>query len=137
MTIKSAGLADSIQLNKTNYRTGSPYAKYTSEPAGTGYRFFVVTTHVVNNGSHSMDLTCSLPISTRFEDKRSREFDDIGSLYQIKGNPECNTGAIQPEESADMTWVYRIPDSAVPDKWGFVDIEDGGYGQTDYVGIQL
>lgn len=137
LTVKSARLEESIQLNKTSYRPGSPYAKYTAEHAGAGYHFFVVTAHVLNKGAHSMDLTCGLPIATRFVDKQGREFDTIDSLYEIKGNPECNTGAIQPEESADMTWSYRVPDSAIPDKWGFVDVEDGGYGQTDYVGIQL
>ncbi|WP_143267645.1 hypothetical protein [Amycolatopsis alba] len=137
ITVKSTRLESFIQLNKTSYRQGSPNAKYTAEPAGTGYKFFVVTTHVRNNGARSMDLTCALPVATRFVDKKGREFDTIDSLYKIKGNPECNTGAIQPEESAEMTWAYRIPDSAAPDKWGFVDVENGGYGQTAYTGIQL
>lgn len=84
-----------------------------------------------------MDLTCSLPIDTRFLDTRGCEFDAIEALHDLKGNPESNTGAIQPEESADMTWVYRIPGSATPGKWVFVDLGDGSLGQTDYAGIQL
>jgi hypothetical protein len=137
VTVKSAGLADTISVNESGFRPGSTYAKYTKRPAGEGYKFFVVTTSVTNNGSHSMDLTCALPIATLFKDTQAREFDSIEDLYKIEGNPECNTGAIQPEQSTAMTWVYRIPISATPGQWGFADLEGGGLGQTNYEGIGL
>lgn len=34
VTVKSAGVVDAIQLNKSGYRPGSSYAKYTTEQLG-------------------------------------------------------------------------------------------------------
>jgi hypothetical protein len=76
----------------------------------------MVSAHVVNNAQVSLDLTCSLPISTKLVDAQQRNFDAIDYLYKVKGNPECND-QLQPGFESDMTWVYLVPKTASVIGW--------------------
>jgi len=53
LTVKAAHTTDSILLNETSSRPGSGYERYTKTPAGSGAKFVVVETHVVNNAKTS------------------------------------------------------------------------------------
>jgi hypothetical protein len=129
LTVKAARTASSIELNESGYQPGSGYEKYTKTPAGDGAKFVVVQTHVVNNAKKSLDLTCSLPVSTRLVDDQERQFDPIEDLYKIKGNPECND-QLQPGFESDMTWIYRVPASANVVGWAFQDFTEFGAGPS-------
>lgn len=123
LTVTEAHAVDSIQMNESNFRPGSGYEKYTKTTPKAGGRFVAVTAHVVNNAKVSLDLTCSLPISTKLVDSEQRNFDPIDDLYKLKGNPECNDN-LQPGSDADMTWVYLVPETASIIGWGFQDTTD-------------
>lgn len=113
----------SISINESGYRTGSGYETYTERPAGPGAKFVTVVTRVLNDGMGSIDLTCGYPVGTHIVDQRSRRFDSIRDLSHIYGNPECNF-ALQPGFSADMTWIYLLPDTAEVMSWEFEDVEN-------------
>jgi hypothetical protein len=123
LTVKAARTTDSILLNETSSRPGSGYERYTKTPAGSGAKYVVVETHVVNNAKTSLDLTCGLPVRTALVDDQQRNCDPIDDLYKIKGNPECNAD-LQPGFESDMTWAYRIPAMAKVLGWGFQDSTD-------------
>lgn len=123
LTVKEAHGVDSIQMNESNFRPGSGYEKYTKTTPRDGGRFVMVSTHVVNNGKVSLDLTCSLPVQTKLVDVQQRNFDAIDDLYKLKGNPECND-QLQPGFETDMTWVYLVPKTATVIGWGFRDTTD-------------
>jgi hypothetical protein len=123
LTVTEARAIDSVQMNESSFRAGSGYEKYTTKLPDGGGRFVMVKAHVVNNAQVSLDLTCSLPISTKIIDAQQRNFDAIDDLYKIKGNPECNK-QLQPGFEADMTWVYLVPKSATVIGWGFSDYTD-------------
>ena len=123
LTVKAASTASTIELNESGFRPGSGYEKYTKTPAGDGAKFVVVQTHVVNNAKKSLDLTCSLPVSTKLVDDKERQFDPIGDLYKIKGNPECND-QLQPGFESDMTLIYRVPTTANVVGWAFQDFTE-------------
>ena len=137
LTVKAARTASSIELNESNFQPGSGNEKYTKTPAGDGAKFVVVQTHVVNNAKTSLDLTCSLPVSTRLVDDKERQFDPIDDLYKIKGNPECND-QLQPGFESDMTWVYRVPATANVVGWAFQDFtEFAAAPATDWTVVRL
>lgn len=123
LTVSSVTAAKSIPLNESNYRPGSGYEKYTDTPAGDGAKYVVVVTRVTNNAKTSMDLTCSLPIATKLLDNQGRQYDSIDDLYKIKNNPECNK-SLQPGFADDMTWIYRVPETATITAWSFQDTTD-------------
>ncbi len=58
-----------------------------------------------------MDLTCSLPIMAKVVDAQGREFDTVESLYELRGNPECND-QLQPGFSSEMTYAFLVPEGA-------------------------
>jgi hypothetical protein len=120
LTVKSARVTDSIDMNESNFRPGSGYEVYTKTKPDAGGMFVVVEAHVVNNAKVSMDLTCGLPVTTKIADDQDRNFDPIQDLYKLKGNPECNK-QLQPGFEADMTWVYLVPTTATVVRWGFYD----------------
>jgi hypothetical protein len=123
LTVTEARAVDSIQMNESNFRPGSGYEKYTETMPKAGGRFVMVSAHVVNNAQVSLDLTCSLPISTKLVDAQQRNFDAIDDLYKVKGNPECND-QLQPGFESDMTWVYLVPKAASVIGWAFSDSTD-------------
>ena len=83
LTVKAARIATTVDMNESNYRPGSGYETYTKTPAGDGAKFVVVQTHVVNNAKTGLDLTCSLPVSTKLVDDEERQFDPIDDLYKL------------------------------------------------------
>lgn len=135
LTVTDARAVDSIQMNESNFRPGSGYEKYTKTTPQAGGRFVSVTAHVVNNAKVGLDLTCSLPISTKLVDSQQRNFDAIDDLYKLKGNPECND-QLQPGFEADMTWVYLVPQSAKVIGWGFQDTTDFS-GTVDFTTVRF
>jgi hypothetical protein len=82
-----------------------------------------VSAHVVNDANGSLDLTCGLPIQTKLTDDRGRRFDAIQELYKLRDNPECNA-QLQPGFEDDMTYVYRVPDTATITAWTFLDLSE-------------
>jgi hypothetical protein len=136
LTVTNAFVADTIELNKTNYAPGSGFEEYTPTAPDAGGKFVVVQTHVVNNAQISMDLTCGYPIATTVVDSQERQFDTIDSLYELRGNPECND-QLQPGFEADMTYVYMVPASAQIVAFGFADATDFSNPSADYTGVQL
>jgi Telomeric repeat-binding factor 2. len=135
LTVKAARAVDTIDMNESNYRPGSGHETYTKTKPEAGGKFIVVETHVVNNAKVSMDLTCSLPITTKVVDDKDRNFDPIQSLYKVKGNPECNK-QLQPGFESDMTYVYLVPTNATVIKFGFYDSTDFN-GRVDWSRVQL
>ena len=138
VTVESVERVSSIELNESNYQPGSGYETYTDTTAGEGAAYVKVETRVTNDGSRSYDLTCSLPINTRLIDEQERLFDPIDDLYKVRDNPECND-ELQPGFSADMTWVYRIPQDSRATAWAFMDISDPGSvgrGQSTRVNVE-
>lgn len=91
--------------------------------AGRGAKFVSVTTRVFNDAQVSIDLTCGYPIGNHVIDDRGRQFDAIDRLYQIPGNPECNAN-LQPGFESDMTWIYRVPETANILNFEFEDLTD-------------
>ena len=122
MTLVDVQEASSVELNETSYRQGSGYEKYTavSTPGG---KYLTVKTRVLNDGRGSIDLTCGYPVGTHIVDSKDGRFDSIGSLYRVRGNPECNY-ALQPGFQVDMTWVYMVPETATVAAWEFEDVEN-------------
>jgi hypothetical protein len=103
LTVTSAEAADSIPVNATSTRQGSGFDRYEPMPAGPGAKFVIIKAHIFNNAKKSLDLTCSLPIRTVLIDDMQRNFDPIGDLYKVQGNPECNS-QVRPGLESDMTW---------------------------------
>jgi hypothetical protein len=139
VTITEVSTANSVKLNQSSYRAGSPNAVFTDTPARTGAKYVMVRTHIANNAKLSMDLTCSLPINTRLIDDQNRQFDSIDDLYKVKGNPECNS-QLQPGFEDYMTWVYEIPANATVTAWGFEELTEPstlGTNQPTMVPVQL
>lgn len=135
LTVTAARVTDSIEMNESNFRPGSGYEEYTRTEPDAGGRFVVIETHVVNDAKVSMDLTCSLPISTVLADAQDRSFDPIPELYKLKGNPECND-QLQPGFEADMTYVYLVPTDATITGWGFTDTTES-FGSGEYTPVRL
>ena len=135
LTVTAARVADSIDMNESNYRPGSGFEKYTKTKPDAGGKFVVVETHIVNDAKVSMDLTCSLPISTVLVDAKDRNFDPIQDLYKLKGNPECND-QLQPGFETDMTYVYLVPIDAKITGWAFTDLTES-LGNQDYTAVRL
>lgn len=123
LTVTEATSADSIRLNRSNFRPGSGYETYTDTPAGPGAKYVIVKVHIINNAKTSLDLTCSLPIKTVLIDDMQRNFVPIQALYKVQGNPECNS-RLQPGFESDMTWPYRVPTATHVRSWAFEDATD-------------
>lgn len=135
LTVTGARVAETIEMNESNFRPGSGYEEYTTTEPDAGGKFIVIETHIVNNAQVSLDLTCSLPVNTVLVDTMNREFDSIQDLYKVRGNPECNN-QLQPGFESDMTWIYMIPASATVLGWGFTDLTEG-LGNTNYSTFRL
>lgn len=123
ITLLAIAESDAVNLNKSGYRAGSGFDVLTSAEAGHGAKYVTLQTRVLNDGNHSIDLTCGGPILTHAIDERGRQFDHIGDLSDIPGNPECNVN-LQPGFESDMTWIFRVPESAQIARFSFRDISD-------------
>lgn len=104
--------------------------------AGTGARFVLVATRVLNDAKKSMDLTCGLAIQTFLIDERDRMFDPIPHLDEFEGNPECNF-ALQPGFEHDMTWIFRVPEAARIRAFQFEDFTEFGSDRVNPTRIEL
>jgi hypothetical protein len=123
ITLIDVDCSYSVHLNNSGYRSGSVYATYEEVTAGNGAKFVTVSTRVLNDSKTSIDLTCGYPIGNHLIDERDREFDSIGDLSHIRGNPECND-RLQPGFASDMTWIYRVPLDASISAFEFEDLTD-------------
>jgi hypothetical protein len=92
------------------------------ESAGTDAKYVILKTVVSNEGKASMDLTCSLPIVNALIDDQNRRFDTIEDLYDVVGNPECNT-QLQPGFDDEMQFIYRVPKDTVVTTWEFSEYD--------------
>lgn len=111
VTLIDAEASRTLERNTSGHREGSGYETFEVVEADQGGRFVIATTEVQNDGSSSMDLTCSLPIMAKVVDAQGREFDTVKSLYELRGNPECND-QLQPGFSSEMTYAFLVPEGA-------------------------
>lgn len=116
-------LGATVTINAVRSATKIDTIENGTVQAGDGARFVILDATVQNNAKTSMDLTCSYPIGNKLIDAEDREFDSIEDLYDIPGNPECNS-QLQPGFSSEMTWIYRIPSDAEVVAWEFADYSD-------------
>jgi hypothetical protein len=123
ITIHSASLAESVSMNQTTYRAGTPYAKYTPLAPKAGAKFVSVKATVTNNAKSGMDLTCGYPIKIVVVNSKDQEYTPIEKLYNLQGNPECND-QLQPGFSAEMEWAFEVPANSEILGAAFWDVTD-------------
>lgn len=111
ITAHSAEFSPTVSRNLSNYRAGSGYETYTAVEADQGGHFLILNTTVENTGRTAMDLTCGYPINILAVDDQDRIFNATKSLYEIEGNPECNS-QLQPGFSSDITYAFMVPENA-------------------------
>lgn len=108
ITVHSSVYSPTVSRNLSGYRAGSGYESFTAQPADAGGRFTIVTATVKNVGKESLDLTCGWPIEFNLVDSEERLYDPVESLYEIEGNPECNS-QLQPGFASDVTYPFLVP----------------------------
>ena len=128
MTLHDAYGSETIPWNESGQPPGNPLYEITQRSADDGAKWFVMETTVDNVGSTSMDLTCSWPIDVVAVDIEEREFDTISSLHQYEENPRCNDN-LQPGFSAEMTYVFSVPEDAEMIGVAFRDTEESGWSE--------
>ncbi|MGL3807305.1 hypothetical protein ACSYDW_14525 [Paeniglutamicibacter sp. R2-26] len=111
LTVNEAKIVKTIPINHTTYDPESSYAIFTDEKPGSGGKYLQVRTSIENTGSSSLDLTCSWPIEIFALDTRSRQYDPIEELYNLKGNPGCSSN-LQPGFKDKMTYAFLVPKDA-------------------------
>lgn len=108
LTVDEAKIVKSIPINSTNYDPESEFAVFIDKKPDTDGKYLQVQTTIENTGTASLDLTCSWPIEIIALDSKDRQFDPIEDLYDLKGNPECNS-SLQPGFKDKMTYVFLVP----------------------------
>ncbi|MDV6278543.1 hypothetical protein R3Q06_34655 [Rhodococcus erythropolis] len=93
---------------------------YARKVAAEGYRYVVVSAAVENVGALSIDLSCGHVIVNALTDTNGRTFTTIDSLERVQGNRGCADN-LKPGATAEMHYVYEIPDNAVPTRFEFYD----------------
>lgn len=83
----------------------------------------LLTTQVTNNSKKGLDLTCGGPVQIRVYNDKEQEYSPVDDLYQIKGNPECNS-RLDPGFSASMTWAFLVPSTSKMIAASFYNIND-------------
>lgn len=131
ITINSVVESQSVTAQPERSITRGEYAEQAPRSGG---KFVIVDTTVLNDGKVSMDLTCSFPIQNKLITADKRQYDPIGDLYKIQGNPECNDG-LQPGFDSRMVYVYEIPTAAVPAQFGFADMETQTYNNLTLINV--
>ena len=108
--------------------------RYQAKQPEEGMKWVAATMTVTNNGKHSIDLTCSLPVTIKAVDSQSREFDPIQSLYGVQGNPQCDSQT-QPGQSKTVTYVFSVAKDSQIRGFGWYDSEDfdGDYTMSIFV----
>jgi hypothetical protein len=81
-----------------------------------------------------MDLTCGYPLDIKAVDTGERVYDMIDSLYEHKGNPECNA-QLQPGFKDKMIYVFMAPKDA--DLTGIVFRDSNNEDYTDQTGVRF
>ncbi|MBM4668744.1 DUF4352 domain-containing protein [Rhodococcus hoagii] len=127
ITVNAVKAVRDITVTQETYRN-----RYETRTARAGGQFVVVSTTVENIGKKSLDLTCGYAVANILLDSDKREFDSIDSLYRVEGNPECNDD-LQPGFTAEMQYVYEIPESAKPLAFAFYDPETQRSEQVKFV----
>ncbi|RAL31131.1 DUF4352 domain-containing protein [Rhodococcus sp. AQ5-07] len=131
ITINSVVESQSITAQPENSISRGEYAEQAPRSGG---KFVIVDTTVLNNGKVSMDLTCGYPIRNKLITADNRQYDSIGSLYKVQGNPECNDN-LQPGFDSHMMYVYEIPVAAAPSQFAFSDTEGQPGGSQALINI--
>lgn len=108
MTIKKVDRAETLEVNKSNYESGSGYETWTQQKPAPGGTFVVLDTTVKNNSTESMDLTCSFPIDIRVFNTKSQEYDPVQNLYELRDNPMCNA-QLQPGFTSSIRYPFMVP----------------------------
>jgi hypothetical protein len=111
MTIQKLRRADTIEVNKTMYESGSGYETWTQQKPARGGTYVVLDTLIKNNSTESMDLTCSFPVDIKVFNESFQEYDPAQSLSEMRGNPECNA-QLQPGFASKMTYAFMVPKSS-------------------------
>lgn len=111
ITVHSSIYSPTVSRNLSNYRAGSGYESFTAQPADAGGRFTVIKATVKNVGKVSLDLTCGWPIELKLVDLEERLYDPVESLYEVEGNPECNS-QLQPGFASEVTYPFLVPTDA-------------------------
>lgn len=84
--------------------------------ARDGGKYVVVETTIVNDTTGDMDLTCRSTggwVRAALQVRDSSIYQPIDALYDIPGNPECNSN-LGAGFDADMTWTFLIPEDREP-----------------------
>ncbi|WP_186314586.1 hypothetical protein [Corynebacterium glyciniphilum] len=116
VTVNNAYETDVIQTyTDGSWNTGEerPTEEQTARDGG---KYVVVETTVVNDTTGDMDLTCRSTggwVRAAMQVRDSSLYQPIDALYDIPGNPECNTN-LGSGFDADMTWVFLIPSDREP-----------------------
>lgn len=121
--VTAAKVSHTLLMNTSQYRPDTDMAKFEEVPAKAGASYFVLTTQVTNNTKKGLDLTCGGPVQISIYNDKEQEYSPVDDLYQIKGNPECNS-SLDPGFSAPMTWAFLIPAGSKMIAAGFYNIND-------------
>ncbi|MGP9725514.1 hypothetical protein ACT3SZ_16045 [Corynebacterium sp. AOP40-9SA-29] len=116
VTVNNAYETDVIQTyTDGSWRTDQ--ARPTEDQAARdGGKYVVIETTVVNDTTGDMDLSCRSTgswVRVAMQVRDSSLYQPIDALYDIPGNPECNSN-LGAGFDTDMTWVFLIPEDREP-----------------------
>lgn len=121
--VKQAKISRTLLMNTSQYRPETDMATFEEVPAKAGATYMILTTQVTNNTKKGLDLTCGGPVQITVYNDQEQEYTPVEDLYQIKGNPECNS-QLGPGFSAPMTWAFLVPAGSKMIAAGFYNIND-------------
>ena len=121
--VKQAKISRTLLMNTSQYRPETDMATFEEVPAKAGASYMILTTRVTNNTKKGLDLTCGGPVQITVYNDQEQEYTPVEDLYQIKGNPECNS-QLGPGFSAPMTWAFLVPTGSKMIAAGFYNIND-------------
>ncbi|WP_297302160.1 hypothetical protein [uncultured Bifidobacterium sp.] len=109
--MKLVSASDQPNINYDTCGDGCSNHEYAPKAADPNAKYWVVTTEITNTGKEPIDLTCSYPVEINAYNSENQKYTSIKDLYQVQGNPECNT-QLQPGFSSAMTYPFQVPSSA-------------------------
>lgn len=121
--VEQAKISGTLLMNTSQYRPETDMATFEEVPAKAGASYMILTTRVTNNTKKGLDLTCGGPVQITVYNDQEQEYTPVEDLYQIKGNPECNS-QLGPGFSAPMTWAFLVPTGSKMIAAGFYNIND-------------
>ncbi|PTU55369.1 hypothetical protein DBB34_14525 [Sphaerisporangium cinnabarinum] len=97
-----------LTVNSVEVLPSIPTIEGGSIDAGEGEQLVLVSTHFVNQGSGTVDLSCSGVPDAYIQawDDQEREMAPVFDTYKIAGNPECNAQLLSGQEH-DWNFAYR------------------------------